>query len=99
MRKILDAHVSEKLWQQWVTDLAKLKHWRCYHTFDSRRSTPGFPDLVLVRHHRLIVAELKAEKGRLTPPQKEWLDALAFTGIETYVWRPSEADDVLQILK
>ena len=40
------ASISEKEWMRQITTLASLNRWRVYHTFDSRRSTPGFPDLV-----------------------------------------------------
>jgi len=48
----------------------------------------GFPDLVLVRAPRgevgarLIFAELKAEKGKESPEQTDWLDELFDTSIE-----------------
>ena len=67
---------SEKEWQSTVLDLATLGGWRSYHTFDSRRSAPGFPDLTLVRPPELVFAELKAEKGRTTPEQEAWLEDL-----------------------
>ncbi len=74
--------------QQSVEDLAGYRGWSKYHTRDSRRSDPGFPDLVLWRDHRLIFAELKAQKGKLTPEQETTLDGLMLTGCEVYVWRP-----------
>ena len=76
---------------QWVIDLADLLGWLVYHTHDSRRSAAGFPDLVFVRGERLIVAELKTERGRVSNAQSAWLAALdAISGIETYVWRPND---------
>lgn len=76
---------------QAVRDLAKLRGWLCYHTHDSRRSEPGFPDLVLVhpRSGDLVLAELKAAKGRVSVPQQTWIDALAGAGITVHVWRPA----------
>ncbi len=62
-----------------VVDLAKFNGWLVYHTRNSRGSEPGFPDLVLVRGARLVFAELKTGKGRVSPAQKVWLDAL--TGV------------------
>lgn len=49
-----------------------------YHDYDSRRSTPGFPDLNAVHPDRLEVwyIETKTEKGRLTPDQKLWKTVL-----------------------
>ena len=93
--------ITEKQWLQQVRDLARLLGWLEYHTYDSRRSSPGFPDLVLVHraHRRLIFAELKRERGRVSPAQQEWFDALREAGQEAYVWRPSEFEAVHRILK
>jgi hypothetical protein len=81
--------VTEALLQQQVTDLARWAGYLCYHTVDSRRSRPGFPDLVLVhtRNGRLIFAELKSEKGRIRPEQQVWLEHLGHHH-EVYLWRP-----------
>ena len=91
--------MNEKELDTAVGELAALFGWLRYHTFDSHRSPCGFPDLVLVRPPRLIAAELKAENGRLTASQTEWLDALGrCPGIETYVWRPQDLDHVASML-
>lgn len=68
--------MSEKEFQGHVLSLAVAKGWRCYHTYDSRRSQPGFPDLVMVRGGRIVFAELKSERGKLSEPQMEWILAL-----------------------
>ena len=49
-----------------------------YHTHDSRRSNPGFPDCVMVhpRTGALLFWELKSERGRPTGAQMEWMGAL-----------------------
>ena len=73
-----------------VIELAGYLGWRHYHTHDSRRSSAGFPDLVLVRGDRLMFVELKSERGKVSKEQDEWLDALRATGIEAKVYRPSE---------
>ncbi len=83
--------VRERDFMQSVIDLADLLGWLVYYTHDSRRSAAGFPDLVLVRGERLIVAELKTERGRVSNAQSAWLAALdAISGIETYLWRPND---------
>jgi hypothetical protein len=81
--------VAERDFQAAVVELARLSGWRCYHTYDSRRSAHGFPDLVLVRDGRLLFAELKSERGRVTADQRAWLSLLeGCPGVEVYVWRP-----------
>lgn len=99
-RSRLEAAIDEKAWQDDVeTTAARLGWHRRYHTFDSRRSTYGFPDLVLVRRPRLIFAELKTETGRLTRDQQDWLEDLDACGpAETYVWRPSDRFEMDRIL-
>lgn len=75
-----------------MLQLAGLCGWTLrYHTFDSRRSDPGWPDLVLFRPPaELIVVELKTDTGKVTPAQQAWLDALCACDIEAVVWRPRD---------
>ena len=89
--------VTEKQWQSQVVDLARLTGWRVYHTFDSRRSQPGYPDLTLVKD-RAVFLELKTEEGKLSAAQKDWLAALLDAGTETYVARPEDFDDLAKVL-
>lgn len=93
---------TEAQFERAVVELAQAFGWLDYHTRDSRRSNPGFPDLVLVRADRLIFAELKSEKGRVAPAQQQWLDALAATchrALGVYVWRPSDWPEIERILR
>jgi hypothetical protein len=96
-RAYIDSKMTEKEFQSQVLELAEATGWLCYHTYNSQRSQAGFPDLVLVRGHRLIFAELKREKGRLSESQRTWLAALEETA-ETHVWRPSDWDTVIEVL-
>jgi hypothetical protein len=82
--------VTEKELQAAVLKLAGYTGWLSYHTYDSRRSTPGFPDLIMVRWGRGLAVELKSSKGRATPEQLNWLALLSSTGWESYLWRPSD---------
>ncbi len=61
----------------------------CYHTFDSRRSERGFPDLCIVGKS-VLHRELKSSRGRLTPDQRTWLDRLTEAGADAAVWRPAD---------
>lgn len=91
---------SEKEFQNQVIELALLNGFRYYHTHDSRRSNPGFPDLVLVRAipPRVIFAEIKASHGSLSPAQRVWINELRAAGAEVYVWYPDDFDSIQQIL-
>lgn len=90
---------TERSWQGQVVEAAQLLGWRTYHTYDSRRSDAGFPDLVLVRRPRVIFAELKSDRGKLTDDQRAWLQALDGCNVERYVWRPSDWPKVERILR
>lgn len=90
--------MTEKDWQKQVVELAQTLGWRkAYHTYDSRRSHSGFPDLVLVRE-RVVFAELKREKTKLSPSQCGWMRALLDAGAEAYVLRPRHLDQLARVL-
>lgn len=84
---------SEKELQEQVLAAAKALGWTLrYHTHNSRRSEPGFPDLVLGHPERglLLFRELKTEKGRTTKEQDRWIIGLGLTGNDAGVWRPRD---------
>lgn len=91
------ADLTEAEWAAQIVGLAKTLGWRRYHTYRSDRSTPGWPDEAFVRE-RLILAELKRETTKPTDAQTDWLTALAAAGAEVYLWRPSDLDEIAQIL-
>ena len=97
------AAISEAAFQDKVVRLAKDAGWMVYHTYDSRRSEAGFPDLVLAhRDHGVIFAELKSASGKLTPAQQKWQNELSDATrlsdcagdryIDVLVWRPADWD-------
>lgn len=90
---------TEKSFQADVLEAARLLGWRAYHTHDSRHSESGFPDLVLVRRPRVIFAELKSERGAVSDDQQAWIDDLKASRQEVYVWRPSDWDALVEVLK
>ena len=82
-----------------VVSVAEDGGWLVYHTYDSRRSQAGFPDLVMTKAGRTIFAELKSQKGRIKAAQQNWLDELGKTqGLEVFLWRPSDMDEVVKNL-
>lgn len=74
--------------------------WLFHHVRDSRGCDPGFPDCCLAKPGRLIFAELKTSKGKLTQEQAVWLDVLRHTipHLEVYCWRPQDIHAIRQIL-
>lgn len=92
--------MTERAFQTDVVDFATLLQYRHYHTYDSRHSVEGFPDLVLARAPRLLFVELKAERGKLADAQIGWLLALEqCADAEVYVWRPTDWDAIIQTLQ
>jgi hypothetical protein len=92
--------LTEKQWLWQVQDLASQLRWTHYHPFLSVRSPRGWPDLALCRPPRLILAELKSDKGKVTESQLHWLRLLGqCPAVEVYVWRPVDFPDVLEVLK
>jgi hypothetical protein len=102
MTKVGEPKISEKVFQEQVRRAAIVAGFRIYHTWNSFRSTEGFPDNIMVheKKKRLIVAELKSETGKVTDKQQEWLDAFrALPWVEVYLWRPADFDEAWEILK
>ena len=97
MASLAIADMTEKEWQAQVVALARTLGWTIFHTYDSRRSNPGLPDLILVRD-RVVFAELKRESGKLSAAQDEWLARLRRAGAEHYVWRPRDLETVGAVL-
>ena len=92
---------SEKEFQAQILELARLAGWKAYHTFDSRRSQKGFPDLCLVRPPEIVFAELKTDSpsAKLRPEQRAWLEALSeCPGVEARLWRPGDFEDMQAML-
>lgn len=91
--------LSEKELQSTVIEIMRWQAWRVYHTYDSRRSEPGFPDVVAVKGPRLLFVEFKTEKGKVTIDQKDWLDQLVNAHDDVYLVRPSTMDAFLEDVK
>ena len=105
----------EAQFARWFEEALRLHGWRFFHsrpalTRKGYRTAlsgdPGFPDYVCVRYGSLLFVELKSEKGKLGPGQREWLDALDFAGGESgtpygaraYLFRPIDRDEIMRVL-
>ena len=96
--------ISEADLLQRTIDLAKLTGWRVHHARPARTAkgwrTPtqghvGLPDLILARGGVVIMAELKGPRGKVTPEQREWLDACGDHG---RLWRPEHWSEIVEEL-
>jgi hypothetical protein len=81
---------TERSFQASVIELCKLFGIAYYHTYDSRRSAKGWPDLAICGKRGFIARELKAERGTVTPDQEEWGALLTQAGVSWDVWRPED---------
>lgn len=92
--------MRERDFQAMIEQAAGYLSWRCYHTWDSRRSNPGWPDLVCVKKGRMLALELKTDKGKVRPQQAEWIEELGkVPGVVARIVRPADIDEVLEMLQ
>lgn len=84
--------------QHQVLELCKRYRWKVYTQRWNGRGRPGisgWPDIFACRDGRIIVLELKAEKGIVSDAQAEWIVALAqVPGVIAKVVRPSELQEI-----
>lgn len=65
---------------------ARAAGWLTFHTYNSMRSEPGFPDAVCLRNGRCVVVELKTMTGRTSAAQRRWIDEFALVaGVDAFV--------------
>lgn len=89
---------SEKDFQAAVERLARASGWMVYHTYDSRRCEPGFPDLTFCKGNQLFFAELKMPKGKVSQAQHQWMTALGEAGMDVYLWVPNDWTRIEEVL-
>ena len=91
--------MTEKELRQSIVRAAKELGWRVYFSWTSIHSPKGFPDLCMVRGNRLLFAELKTDRGKMTPEQESWgIDLSASGRAEWYLWRPADLENAYGIL-
>lgn len=74
----------------------------CYHNrnnpFSPDERSMGFPDLILIRGGKVIFAELKTERGKVSDAQYDWHSRAMEHGAEVDLWRPSDWKHVVSVL-
>ena len=94
--------MTEKTLQAFTLQAARGAGFVAYHTWNSQKSAPGFPDLVMAKPGRLLFVELKRHGKHPTEAQQAWLDTLAQVAgdVEVYVWTPESWVDgtIIRIL-
>jgi len=84
--------VTEAELQRLVAELCARLGLAHYHTYDSRRSEPGWPDSVIIGR-KIIYRELKSRDGVLKPEQRRWGRVIERAGGDYAVWRPADWRD------
>lgn len=101
-RPSMDDLVLERSLQETIRQAASLHRWPCYyHTYDSRKSPKGFPDIVIAGYGQLIMWELKRQGKDPTDSQQEWIDELGKVEGPPIVdvIRPQDLDRCLALLQ
>lgn len=113
--RVKSLKITEAEFTRQVLEYAKLKGWRTAHfrparTKDGWRTAvsgdgKGFPDLLMVRQGRMIVAELKVGKNKVSEAQKAWLNAFVtivrlWTGamMRVDIWTPDDWPEIERML-
>lgn len=101
LRRGQPAPISEKAFMSAVVRLARQQEYLVYHTWSSKRSPEGFPDLICARAGSpLLAIETKTDTGQVTPAQAAWLEALGgCTGVVAEVWKPAQLQEIVERLR
>lgn len=104
--------ITEADFQAQVMELAHTLSWEVMHVrksigrrggnraWQTATNIPGWPDLFFFspRWRAHFAAELKSESGRLTDEQVTLHEYLRNSGVDVYVWRPSDFDEIVEVL-
>ena len=115
--RIKSLKLTEAEFTRQVIELAKHRGWLVMHQRPARTDKgwrtaisghAGFPDLVMVRGGRLIFAELKVGKNKLSAAQERWLAELrnaatcsirGTNNVMAVEWRPEDWKDIEYFLE
>lgn len=82
--------VTERMLQASVIEFCQLFGIAYYHTYDSRKSAKGWPDLALCGARGFLTRELKDARRKPTPEQERWGAMLRLAGVNWAIWRPDD---------
>ena len=92
--------VKEKDFQAQLIKVVDMLGGLVYHTYDSRRSARGYPDLTIVLKdgaaRRVLWAELKV--GKKQPTDSQWIWLRGLPDHQAYLWRPDDFDVAVHII-
>ena len=97
--------ITEADFQKCVTDYVQAQGWKWHHCNsimrctgdrqEKRTSGVGFPDLTMVRGGEIVLAELKAEQGKVSRAQWDWIQEYP----NIYLWRPSDIGFIMERMR
>jgi hypothetical protein len=100
--------ISEAEFQRAVVKVAKLYGWLVDHTPPMRNAggdiytggLTGKTDLVLfsLDGKGIVYAELKTQKGKVSPSQAIFRNVVMLNGGEYFLWRPADMDAIVERL-
>lgn len=106
---------TEKQFSDAIVEYARLCGWLVHRdpTWRATGADPGYPDLTLARtfiskngtgrsERRIIFAELKVGKNKLTSAQLDWYTTLVYgrsKTVEVYIWRPEDWPEIEKVLR
>ena len=89
---------TEKGWARTVDDYARLCGWEILKTWLSINSPSGEPDRKYIRPPRVVWAELKTARGKVSPRQEYILGLLRLCNQEAYLWYPADWPEIERVL-
>jgi hypothetical protein len=93
--------LSEREFQKIVVEGLEQRGYVVFHVVDSRLMQAGLPDVIAVKPGRVLLWELKRERGgRIRPQQQQVIDCLpAGSTVDARIVRPSDWDRVQEALR
>lgn len=82
--------MSEEDLEEAVRDICRVLGVIRVHHRDSRGTTSGWPDDVLLGPHDALFREMKTQLGDVRPAQVTMLAAMRQAGLDADVWRPAD---------
>lgn len=93
------AGCSESVFQGHVNALCSWGGWEWFHHLRSKGTNAGFPDLITLRSGAQgVAAELKVRKNQPTEQQLRVLELFRQMGFRTFVWRPADWEQIVEVL-
>lgn len=104
----------ERDFQRWVIDTARVLGWKVWHVpapmqyvgkergFVGAKDAAGLSDLILVGRTRVIFAEVKGKKGKVSDKQVDFtrsVNAISASSVFAVLWWPGDEDDIEEMLR